>query len=570
MQMMLNSDFRILCVEDESAIRRDIADELRDHGFTVFEAEDGAAALEQIERTMPHLIISDIQMPRMDGHQLLCVLRARSDETGEIPFVFLTAFGDRTSMVTGRREGADDYLVKPVDFDLLIAAAESHLVNARRRASRATASIEAMYAKPRLPGQPAMMEALASCPKGTPFAIIAIDNLLELLSRLSDHRSDRYIRFFQKLELLHGIRVFQLAASKFGVIGRPDVDLPDILTRLVNFPLRDRVAGGLARGALHCSVVTHMTSPGLEMAESMREITSALKLLQREGGRQVIALAGPELQTFQQASAIREEVVDAIGQGQLTVQLQPKVSSGDRRLVGAEVLVRWHSPRLGSLSPATFIPILERAGLLHHVTDWVLRKTAQCQVDLTKQGVCARLAVNIGANEFEAGLPARIDAICSQYGADPSKIELEITETTLMADLEEAAKIIDELRARRIRIALDDFGTGYSSLSYLSGYEIDVLKIDRSFVAMLATSLTHQKVVEAMIEIGRKLGLEVVAEGVERDEQLAWLHRHGCGVIQGHLVSTPLSEKDFIKFALDQAAGSHESIVCAAGSEPRS
>lgn len=543
------SRFRILCVEDESAIRQDMAEVLREEGFDVEEVDNGIAALAAIERYVPHLIISDIQMPQMDGHKLLETLRARQDAAADIPFIFLTAFGDRESMLAGRREGADDYLVKPIDFDLLIAVAESHLVNARRRAARAAVTPVSPSTLSPLNGMRELLAALTKADDGTPFAMVAVDNLLELLSRLGDQRSDHFTRFMRRLERIYGIGLFQLSPYRFVVLGRKGTPLEPVLIRLVARPIRDRTQRGSAKVILTSSIVTEKLEQGMAIGDALAQMRMATRMLQRDGGGQMVTLRGPELETLRKAGAIRAELVDAIDQGQLTVRLQPKVDCENLQLYGAEVLVRWQSPRLGTLSPDTFIPILERAGMLRHVTDWVLRKAAECQVELRRRGLRAQLAVNIGANEFAPDLPTRLTSICNAFEADPTLLELEITETTLMDDLAASAEVIDGLRAAGIRIALDDFGTGYSSLSYLAECRIDTLKIDRSFITALANNPVNQKVVAGIIDIGAKLGVQVVAEGVETPDQRAWLSANGCDVLQGYLISQPLTPDEYYQFA---------------------
>ena len=185
-------DFRILCVEDEPEILRDVADELRDHGFVVDAAASAEAALPHIAANLPDLILCDMQMPGMSGLELLEHLRARGDAAASVPFVFLTAFGDRTTMINGRKAGADDYLVKPVDYDLLIAAVESHLQNAARRARQLTSSqLPAEETKPS--GLQQLLEALEAAPAGTHFLIAKADNATELSRRFA-HLSKRGLK----------------------------------------------------------------------------------------------------------------------------------------------------------------------------------------------------------------------------------------------------------------------------------------------------------------------------------------------------------------------------------------
>ncbi|MEG8224029.1 EAL domain-containing protein [Sphingomonas sp. HH69] len=241
-------------------------------------------------------------------------------------------------------------------------------------------------------------------------------------------------------------------------------------------------------------------------------------------------------------------MVNAIRLGQLSIRLQPKVRACDGITLSAEVLVRWESPVLGALSPATFIPIVERAGLLPHITDLVLRQTAQCQLELLRRGLPARLAVNISALEFGLDLPGRLVAICAEFGADPALIEVEITETALMQDLHRAGQVIDSLRQKGVKVALDDFGTGYSSFSYLQQLHIDTLKIDRSFVENVARESSGQQIVRSMIGLAQGLGLNIVAEGVETEEQRKWLMNNGCAMMQGYLFARPFKPADYYMF----------------------
>ena len=532
--------FRILCIEDEPEILADIADELRDHGFAVDEARSAEAALPMVETCAPDLIVCDMQMPGMNGRDLLELLRGRTDALGEVPFVFLTAFGDRKTMLDGRRAGADDYLVKPIDYDLLIATVETHLVNARRRAERIPAAVAAVQPAPASPGRAALLARIEGKGEGTIVAIAAIDNPTELTRRLGDRESGHFRALVRRIERMAGAEIFVLSAFKFAIVCENTARNRALLARLCRFGVRDK--GGVRQPLVFVTTsvvighVAHHEAP-VRLVERLSE---SARLVQREGGARVVELNDADLSEMRLASAIRSELVSAIRQGQLHVCFQPKVKAADGEPVAAEVLVRWTSPALGQLSPSTFIPVVERAGLLSHVTDWVLRQAALHQLELKALGLIARLAVNIGASEFTAALPARIAAICAEVGADPQLIEVEITETTLMTDLDGANAVANALHHHGMVVALDDFGTGFSSLSYLRQCDVDAIKIDRSFVERIGKRESDRKIIEGVIGLAKSLGLETIAEGVETEEQRLWLAAHGCDLLQGFLIARPL------------------------------
>lgn len=536
--------FKILCIEDEAEILRDIVVELADHGFTVGMALSGEAALPMIEADKPDLIVCDMQMSGMSGRQLLETLRLRGDAIGSTPFIFLTAFGDRETMLTGRRAGADDYLIKPVDYDLLIAAVESHLHNAKRRNKQGAQTAQGA-AVASFDGRTALMDRLEALPPATPIALVSFDNIGELRRRFSGRNDDYAAALATRVQSMSGVSVFQLDAHGYALIGGEPERFETILKRLMRSRVRDRTDPQLPPAIVTASIITAATSPAMKPVALLDEMIESLRFVQREGGQRKLAIGDSHLADLRLANAIRTELVGAIRAGQLHVCFQPKVSAADGTPVAGEVLVRWVSPLLGQLSPATFIPIVERAGLLPHVTDWVLRQAAIAQLSLARQGLVARLAVNIGASEFSADLPDRIAAVCAETGADPSLIEIEITETTLMTDLQSANNVTHALHANGMVVALDDFGTGFSSLSYLRQCDVDAIKIDRSFVERISEAESDRKIVGGIINLAKDLGLETIAEGVETEAQRDWLCDQGCDVLQGYLIARPLRFEDY-------------------------
>jgi diguanylate cyclase (GGDEF)-like protein len=229
----------------------------------------------------------------------------------------------------------------------------------------------------------------------------------------------------------------------------------------------------------------------------------------------------------------------ALQRSEFRVFYQPIVSASNGRVVALEALLRWHSPQHGEVSPGRFVPLLEEIGLIGDVGRWVLA-TACAQFAALQQHASAPtiLAVNLSAAQFrDAQLADHIQATLHATGLMPSQLELEITESILIEDASAAAKTLNSLAALGLRLAIDDFGTGYSSLSYLRRFPINTLKIDRSFVTEMESSVDAEIIVKAIVNLAHNLGLSVVAEGVESVGQLARLSALGCASVQGFLFS---------------------------------
>jgi EAL domain-containing protein (putative c-di-GMP-specific phosphodiesterase class I) len=196
--------------------------------------------------------------------------------------------------------------------------------------------------------------------------------------------------------------------------------------------------------------------------------------------------------------------------------------------------------------PGEFIPLAESTGLIVQVGEWVLEQACAQAALWQGAGLRAfRLAVNVSAREFTASLPGRVAATLARYQLDPSWLELEITESTLMHDIDDVIAIMDRISALGVALSMDDFGTGYSSLSYLKRFPIDTLKIDRSFTTGIPMDASDCAIASTIIGMGRKLGHRVIAEGVETLEQLDFLRQHGCDEVQGYLYGKPMPADEF-------------------------
>ncbi len=247
--------------------------------------------------------------------------------------------------------------------------------------------------------------------------------------------------------------------------------------------------------------------------------------------------------------SIEESLRRALERQEFVLHYQPKVNLRTGEITGAEALIRWIHPIRGVVSPAQFIPIAEDCGLILPIGNWVLREACKQARAWVEAGLpLATMAVNISAMEFrDENFLEGVFAILKDTGLDPRSLELELTESVLMKRAEFAASVLQTLRARGVQLAVDDFGTGYSSLSYLRKFPIDALKIDQSFLRQITSAPDETTIVTAVINMGRSLKLRVVAEGVETQEELAFLQAHQCDEAQGYYFSRPVPPQQFAK-----------------------
>lgn len=244
---------------------------------------------------------------------------------------------------------------------------------------------------------------------------------------------------------------------------------------------------------------------------------------------------------------LESDLRHAMEQNEFILYYQPQFSGDGKRLTGAEALLRWRHPTRGLVPPGDFIPVIEELGLVVDVGDWVLREASRQLKAWHKAKVrVPKVSVNISARQFSDGqLGTRIATILEECGLPPACLELELTESILMREVNEALQILASLKNLGLSIAVDDFGTGYSSLNYLKQFPIDVLKIDRTFVDGLPEGEQDAQIARAIIAMAHSLNLAVIAEGVETHEQLEFLREHGCDEVQGYLFGRPMPAHQF-------------------------
>lgn len=268
-------------------------------------------------------------------------------------------------------------------------------------------------------------------------------------------------------------------------------------------------------------------------------------------GRRLLRFFSPEMTSHaRERLELEADLRQAIEKEELCLFYQPQTDLSNGQVVGFEALVRWQHPVRGMISPASFIPLAEESGLIVPLGDWVLHSACRQMKRWTLSGLVFRqIAVNISAIQLvRSNFADSVKAIIKETGIQPEWLEIEITESAVMSNLDAALKTLLDLKELGIRLSMDDFGTGYSSLAYLQQLAVDKLKIDISFIRNILVNANDAAIVQAMIALGHSLGLEIIAEGVEESAQAKFLRMYQCDVIQGYLVSRPMPVEQIADF----------------------
>ncbi len=317
----------------------------------------------------------------------------------------------------------------------------------------------------------------------------------------------------------------------------------ELLHRLL--VLADEWRAGVQLGDLRLSVdiragISEWHAPRVPVEDLLRQADVAL-LQAKEQGTVAVVYQSAHDADHRRRVLLVAELRRALASDGLSLHYQPIVNMTDRAPLAFEALLRWSHPTLGSISPAEFIPLAERASVLPDLSRWVLNQAITQLGAWQRAGVDFEVAVNLSAADFaDGGLPARVLSLLGQHQVPATRLLLEVTESAIMREPQLAAQVMQQLRTAGVRFAIDDFGTGHSSLAQLHALPVDELKIDRAFVMNLDRSASNLAIVRTTIELGHSLGLKVVAEGIETPDVWAALLRLGCDLAQGYYISRPM------------------------------
>ena len=562
---------KILVVDDEPLLEYVILQLFR-HQISTKELEfefaiNGVQALDKLQADGSFdLVLTDINMPEMDGLTLLENLPA-IDPT--LKAVVVSAYGDMPNIRIAMNRGAFDFLTKPIDFDDLKITINKTLdvvrITREREQQLAIANAQIHYQAfyDDLTGLPNRNLLLKEMRTGVN-SIIELGNLKALLFlSLNRYQIVKYSLGHSRGEqlLVEVGRRLEACALPRNFIARVGEDAFAIwLADITNSQLALEAAKHI-RQALEIpsnlggttvfssvSIGIALGAIGTEEPEDLLRAADAARheAFVRGAGSIVVFDANMQSRALEQLQ-LENDLQNAINLQQFYLNYQPIVSFVTGQIVGFEALVRWRHPSRGLVSPSEFIPTAERTGLIVALGEWVLSEAVACLSKWQLQFpdyLPLNMSVNLsGIQLFAPNLLPLLDSLLRVHNLKGEFLKLEITESVLMENAEEAAGVLELLKARQVKVCLDDFGTGYSNLSYLQLLPIDTLKIDRSFVCCLEEGGKNLTLLEAILNLASSLELEAIAEGVETQEQLIILRSLGCNSYQGYFFSRPLEEE---------------------------
>lgn len=552
---MPQDDLTVLVAEDVRATRYVLVGMLKKQGFSkIYEAENGRQALERLKQSHIDLVLLDVMMPEVDGFEVLRAMKA-DRHLRLVPVIMVTANDDTDSAVRCIEMGAEDYLIKPFNPVMLRARIHASLEKKRLR------EIEKEYLRTYdsatgLPNQRYFIQRLTEQlhrdqRHPSLFAVLAVRTgkyhiIFETLGRRA---ADAYL--LQRAEQLKGILPDDAVVARTGEqeLGVLLFDLPSAargdaaaveITRLLTAPVY--LEGHEFVGKI--SVGVAYNNPPYTSAETMlRDAGLAAARVGPQGGFKIFddTIHREAMRRLEMEPALRQ----ALSANQLTMRYQPIVSLKDGKIAGYEALIRWIHPEKGVIMPEQFIHVAEETGLIIPLGRWVLNEVcrqAACWQKGAGKGNHFTISVNVSAHQFmDPQFLSVLRSALEESGAKSEHINLELTETALIENPEHVAAVLAELRRLNVRTSLDDFGKGYCSLNYLHRFPFDTLKIDQSFIHRIDTNARNRAIVGSTVELAHRLGMQVVAEGVETSEEVETLRKLNCEYGQGWFYNAPLS-----------------------------
>ncbi|HZW24985.1 MAG TPA: GGDEF domain-containing response regulator [Gallionella sp.] len=548
---------RILLVEDSEDDMELICNELAQGGFRIDckRVETAAALQHALEQWRWDVVICDHNLPALDSTAALEIVQKAHEK---MPFIIVSGMIPEEQGVASMFNGARDFIGKESLSRLVpVVRREMREVALRSDLGKAQEILYRLAHFDRLTGLPNrehLFQHLAAIMtddgQDSPFAVFLID-----LNRFRNITRSLGIQAGNKVLLDMAERLCAVFGEE-GFIARYGADrFVAVVPYLVHESQAERVAT-MIHSSLDRAFITQVNElfitasigmgfyprDGRAPEDLMENVESALYGAKAPGGRGYQAYRAELGGDGKARLAMESSLYRALGKNEFLLHYQPQFDLRNKRMIGAEALIRWRHPESGLIPPDAFIPILEDTGLIVPVGEWILHTACAQNKQWQEAGLPpVRVAVNLSATQFQQpGLVGSVRAALQVSGLSPEYLELEITENIAVHNEESVIAVLGELRALGIRIAIDDFGTGYSSLSYLKRFPIDKLKIDQSFVRDYQPSAPDDGIIRAIIAMARSLNLKVIAEGVETLEQADFLRANGCDEVQGYFYGKPM------------------------------
>ena len=565
---MKDKTYMILVIDDEAEIQRLVRQRFRKKiqaGELNFQfAQDGLEAFKMLQNSDDiDMILTDIRMPEMDG---LTLLERLEELDSTLKAVVVSAYGDMKNIRTAMNRGAFDFITKPIDFKDLDATITktlnfvSHLRRQQEQLQETLQSLRSLVSYDFLTGlsnrhrllQQIDQSVEAKQLRGEDFALLMLDieRYSIIKSGFGHEMSDRLIlEVARRLECDTNSSIIpaRIEANVFAILWPSLVTLEDIQSKVdqllkllgSSFQLDKITISSAIRIGISLSNLPYTQPEAFVQAAD-----TALQIARRQKSNNLVIFNMQMQEAAIQRLNLEVELQKAIESEQLTLNYQPILRLDTQEIVSFEALVRWQHPTQGQIPPFKFIPLAEETGLIVPLGEWVLSEAChqfgrwQAQFGAISP---TSIGVNLSSLQLQSSklLPC-IDKSLRAAGLTGNALTLEITESVLMENIEEATGLLAQLRKRNIKLSIDDFGTGYSSLAYLQKLPINTLKIDSSFIEDIETNSVNFDIILTIISLANQLGLEVVAEGLEKEIHLDILRSLSCHYGQGFIFSQPL------------------------------
>ena len=583
---------KILIADDDVISRCLVQKTLDREGYEVLVVENGSSAAECLSGDEgPRLALLDWVMPGLDGLSVCRQIRSVSNH----PYVYmilLTSKESKEDIVRGFEAGADDYLTKPCDPKEL----KARLRAGQRILQLQDKLIQEARQDPltRLPNRTFFLDQLARCvtrAKRRPdykFAILFVDiDGFKIVNDSLGHFAGDHLIVQIAERLVSSVRRDDLVSCSADVTGRVKQSGEDTLARMGGdeftillddirdasdgIRVAERIQQKLASPflisgqevSITASIGIAISATGYSTAEDILRDADTAMYRAKALGKSRYEICDPAMHARAVSRLkLETDLRRAMDRDEFRVHYQPIVSLRDWRITGFEALLRWQRPGFGLVLPEEFVEVAEETGQIPFIGLWVLREACRQMRAWNLRfpsDPAFTIAVNISGKQFaQPDLVSQVRHILHEACLDPQSLRLELTESVTMRDVERTARILGELRTLGVGLSMDDFGTGYSSLSHLRRFPLDTLKIDRSFVSEMENSSDSRAIVQMIVSLGRSLGMEIVAEGVEGAKQAGLLESLGCEYAQGYFFSKPIDQEGMAEVLLESRGSAYK------------
>jgi len=557
----------VLLIEDNPGDARLIAEMIAEHPgapFVLHTADRLSLGLEHLSAGSTGLVLLDLSLPDSFGLDTFAKVYAHSPT---VPIIVLTGNDDHMLALSAVKSGAQDYLVKGrLDRELLLRSMQYSI---ERKRYQVQLEHQANYdALTGLPNRNLLHDRLRQAvyaqrsPRNIAVVFMDLDHFKFVNDSLGHGTGDKLLKSMgERLRavLREGDTVGRVGGDEFVLI------LNDQSNEEVIFRAMQRISAKVSESITIEGKELYVTcSAGISLyPQDGRDVDTLLKNADaamyraKEHGRNNFQFYTSEMnERVNERLSLEAALRRALERREFLLHYQQKIDLRSGAIIGAEALVRWNHPEWALVRPARFIPLAEETGLIVPLGEWVLHEACRQAREWLDQGLRPGVvSVNLSVRQFrQEGLVRTVSRILEETRLDASQLEMELTESMVMQNVESAIATLQGLKSLGVALSVDDFGTGYSSLSYLKQLPFDTLKIDRSFVRNIGAGEDPNEgvIAQAIISLGHSLRLKVIAEGVETDAQVRFLKRHGCDEVQGFLYGEPVAAEDYAKL-LDKA-----------------